>query len=303
MSFRLLIVAWCLVAAAATQLRHKGHVHGRHHTELVQAGKQAPNGVFDAAEDMPAENTNVQSAGIVDNSGAYQDELIPTATAAQINAPPTASLAQAQQVVAAPKSVAASSVQADDSDGEDASDLIDGPEAATDQEAMTREDIIEASAAQQAQLDQQQQRLAAMQQQQKVQQVQQEVPQQEEVAPAPVAALATTGSKVTYAAKTTSGAQQPSGVTRPKGWDQCLKFSRYIKSQDVTGVELVRVWKSTCEPAVQSGSATERYRLMCNSLGGAVEPYASQLDYNVENLCDSVLAVFHDVTAVDAKAR
>jgi len=94
-----------------------------------------------------------------------------------------------------------------------------------------------------------------------------------------------------------------SGVTRPKGWDQCLKFTRYIKSQDVTGVELVRVWKSTCEPAVQAGTATERYRLMCNALGGAVEPYSAQLDYNVEALCDSVLAVFHDVTAVDAKAR
>merc|ERR550514_2706426 len=82
-------------------------------------------------------------------------------------------------------------------------------------------------------------------------------------------------------AKTAAGSGQPSGVTRPKGWDQCLKFSRYIKSQDVTGVELVRVWKATCEPAVQAGTATERYRLMCNALGGAVEPYSAQLDYNV----------------------
>merc|ERR1719213_977997 len=98
-------------------------------------------------------------------------------------------------------------------------------------------------------------------------------------------------------------ARQPTGITRPKGWDQCLKFARMVKSQDVTGVEMVRVWKSTCEPAVQSGHATERYRLMCNSLGGAVQPYAAQLDYDVENLCDSVLAVFHDVTAVDSKAR
>lgn len=93
------------------------------------------------------------------------------------------------------------------------------------------------------------------------------------------------------------------GVARPKGWDQCLKFARFVKGQDVTGVELVRVWKSTCEPAVQSGRATERYKLMCNSLSGVVEPYSSQLDYDVEQLCDSVLAVFHDVTAVDAKAR
>merc|ERR1719253_1704937 len=90
---------------------------------------------------------------------------------------------------------------------------------------------------------------------------------------------------------------------RPKGWDQCLKFARYVKAQDVTGIELVRVWKSTCEPAVRSGRATERYRLMCNSMGGAVAPFASQIDYNVEMLCDAVLAVFHDVTATDVYAR
>lgn len=94
-----------------------------------------------------------------------------------------------------------------------------------------------------------------------------------------------------------------SGIAKPKGWDQCLKFARFVKTQDVTGVELVRVWKSTCEPAVQSGRATERYKLMCNSLSGVVEPYAAQIDYDVEQLCDSVLAVFHDVTAVDVKNR
>lgn len=94
-----------------------------------------------------------------------------------------------------------------------------------------------------------------------------------------------------------------SGIAKPKGWDQCLKFARFVKTQDVTGLELVRVWKSTCEPAVQSGRATERYKLMCNSLSGVVEPYSAQIDYDVEQLCDSVLAVFHDVTAVDAKAR
>jgi len=94
-----------------------------------------------------------------------------------------------------------------------------------------------------------------------------------------------------------------SGISKPKGWDQCLKFARFVKMQDVTGVELVRVWKSTCEPAVQSGRATERYKLMCNSLSGVVEPYAAQIDYDVEQLCDSVLAVFHDVTAVDVKSR
>jgi len=86
-------------------------------------------------------------------------------------------------------------------------------------------------------------------------------------------------------------------VDRPKGWDQCLKFARFVKGEDVQGVELIRTWKATCAPAVQSGVATERYRLMCNALQGAVEPYAAERDYDVEQLCDSVLAVFHDVTA------
>eukprot|EP00392_Amoebophrya_sp_AT5.2_P005509 g5518.t1 len=84
---------------------------------------------------------------------------------------------------------------------------------------------------------------------------------------------------------------------KPKGWDQCVKFAREIKGQGVFGVELVRTWQSTCEPAVLSGVATERYKLMCDSLAGAVEPFSNQIDYNVFKLCDSVLTIFHDVLA------
>jgi len=91
-------------------------------------------------------------------------------------------------------------------------------------------------------------------------------------------------------------------IARPKGWDQCLSFARYVKDREVTGVELVKVWQATCEPAVRSGRATERFRLMCNSVAGVVQPFASQVDYNIEQLCDSVLAVFHDITAGDAEA-
>merc|ERR1719281_1050762 len=79
------------------------------------------------------------------------------------------------------------------------------------------------------------------------------------------ASLASTKAEVTIASRAASGtgsgeearAKGPgttsNGVTRPKGWDQCLKFARNMKAQDVTGVELIRVWKSTCEPAVQAG--------------------------------------------------
>eukprot|EP00418_Pyrodinium_bahamense_P018728 CAMPEP_0179111578 /NCGR_PEP_ID=MMETSP0796-20121207/52119_1 /TAXON_ID=73915 /ORGANISM="Pyrodinium bahamense, Strain pbaha01" /LENGTH=210 /DNA_ID=CAMNT_0020809727 /DNA_START=86 /DNA_END=718 /DNA_ORIENTATION=- len=115
----------------------------------------------------------------------------------------------------------------------------------------------------------------------------------------PVQALAIVGAVQRQPAQPAAVA----GIVRPKGWDQCLHFARYVKAQQVTGAELVRVWKGTCEPAVRSGRATERYRLMCNSLGGAVEPFAAQIDYSVEQLCDSVLALFHDITAADAHAR
>lgn len=84
---------------------------------------------------------------------------------------------------------------------------------------------------------------------------------------------------------------------KPKGWDQCVKFARDTKQKGVNGQELVNVWATTCTPAVEAGLATERYKLMCNSLKGAVTPFAAQRDYDVFKLCDSVLTVFHDVLA------
>lgn len=92
-----------------------------------------------------------------------------------------------------------------------------------------------------------------------------------------------------------------SARARPKGWDQCLRFTRHMKSKGVTGTELIKVWRGTCTPAITENRASERYKLMCNSLGGALTPFAAQIDYNVDDLCDAVLAIFHDVTAVDVK--
>lgn len=92
---------------------------------------------------------------------------------------------------------------------------------------------------------------------------------------------------------------QPVGILRPKGWEMCLKFAKYAMDEGYKGVALVRVWKSTCEPSMLAGSATERYRMMCISLGRAVEKYAVMPTYRVEDICDSVLATFHDISAVD----
>lgn len=92
---------------------------------------------------------------------------------------------------------------------------------------------------------------------------------------------------------------QPVGILRPKGWDMCLKFAKYTKDEGYKGVALVRVWKSTCEPGMLAGSATERFRLMCVSLGQAVEKFAVMDSYKEEDICDSILATFHDIGAVD----
>lgn len=112
---------------------------------------------------------------------------------------------------------------------------------------------------------------------------------------APAAAIAKATPPPGYAA----GWGQPVGILRPKGWENCLKFAKYTKEEGYKGVALVRVWKSTCEPGMLAGSATERYRLMCVSLGKAVEKFAVKPDWGLEEMCDSVLATFHDITAVD----
>eukprot|EP00397_Hematodinium_sp_SG-2012_P064106 GEMP01089889.1.p1 GENE.GEMP01089889.1~~GEMP01089889.1.p1 ORF type:complete len:192 (+),score=34.09 GEMP01089889.1:162-737(+) len=36
---------------------------------------------------------------------------------------------------------------------------------------------------------------------------------------------------------------------------QCMSFANYLKAQDVYGIELVRMWKGTCDPAVAAGGA------------------------------------------------
>jgi hypothetical protein len=277
-----LLLASVHLRQKVTTIRH-AHRHHSHPEAFVQqsgahaaAHAAAHAGVFDQTADLPPVSVpGVQSTGIVENTGDYKDEVSGNAPA---NAP-SAALVASKSASTRQQAPAVS----DDSDGGDAMDLIDGPKAPDSQETITREDMLESQG-----VNTPSNSLSAPLPNQPAAMIQQPAKQ-----PRQSAAMVQTQSAVV----------QPTGVTRPKGWDQCLKFARYIKSQDVTGVELVRVWKSTCEPAVQSGSATERYRLMCNSLGGAVEPYAAQLDYNVENLCDSVLAVFHDVTAVDSKAR
>jgi len=86
----------------------------------------------------------------------------------------------------------------------------------------------------------------------------------------------------------------PSEV-RPQGWDECVNYARKINSKKLVGKEFVKAWKTTCEPATHTPEATERYKIMCDSLVGAVEPFSNQSDFDVFGLCTHVLTVFHDV--------
>jgi len=76
--------------------------------------------------------------------------------------------------------------------------------------------------------------------------------------------------------------------------EQCLRFARWAKQQDLQGPELVHVWKSTCEPAVMSGAATERYRIMCEALGGAVADFGKSPKWAPESACIEVVRVFKE---------
>mmetsp|Transcript_20968 Transcript_20968/g.60559 ORF Transcript_20968/g.60559 Transcript_20968/m.60559 type:complete len:297 (+) Transcript_20968:43-933(+) len=75
---------------------------------------------------------------------------------------------------------------------------------------------------------------------------------------------------------------------------QCMKFALWAKAQDLQGPELVRVWKSTCEPAVMAGAATERYKIMCEALGGAVAEFGKSKDWVPQVACMEVIQVFKE---------
>lgn len=75
---------------------------------------------------------------------------------------------------------------------------------------------------------------------------------------------------------------------------QCLEFADWVRKQDVQGADFVRLWTSTCTPAVNEGSATPRYVEMCSSLGGAVAPFANGADWKAEDVCKAVLSSFAD---------
>ena len=74
-----------------------------------------------------------------------------------------------------------------------------------------------------------------------------------------------------------------------------MNYARKMKAKMITGQEMIRAWAITCDPVLHVGAGSERYKIMCNSLKGAVEPFSKQTDFNVFELCNHVLTIFHDV--------
>lgn len=75
---------------------------------------------------------------------------------------------------------------------------------------------------------------------------------------------------------------------------QCLQFAEWVKKQGAKGRQLVALWKSTCEPAVMSGTASEKYSLMCDTLGGEVQQFADNDEWTPSLACRVVLRTLRD---------
>jgi hypothetical protein len=121
-------------------------------------------------------------------------------------------------------------------------------------------------------------------------------PQQAQQPPRRQLQLLRKGGRVTHKAavhveQTVATQLPPKGPVQRHG--VCLNFAQWVKGQNVQGPAFVHIWKSTCQPAISAGSATETYEAMCAALGGAVQKFADQ-DWQPNDVCESILQVFHE---------
>lgn len=73
---------------------------------------------------------------------------------------------------------------------------------------------------------------------------------------------------------------------------QCQAFANYLLHQGVHGQEMVRLWMGTCQPGM--ATASENYRVMCQALGGAVQPFVNRPVWSPAEVCKSVLQTFRE---------
>lgn len=89
-----------------------------------------------------------------------------------------------------------------------------------------------------------------------------------------------------------SAVKQKPGPEKMKA--QCMSFANYLKAQDVSGPELIRMWKGSCDPIVAAGKGGGGFSLMCEALGGALEPFVMKQNWPADKTCDAVLKVFNE---------
>lgn len=74
---------------------------------------------------------------------------------------------------------------------------------------------------------------------------------------------------------------------------QCIGYAMWLKSQNATGSVLIGLWKKTCMQGSGVG-APEQYRIMCDSLVGAVSEFADDPNWTPHTACEDVLRVFRE---------
>eukprot|EP00928_Gymnodinium_smaydae_P092911 TRINITY_DN7689_c0_g1_i1.p1 TRINITY_DN7689_c0_g1~~TRINITY_DN7689_c0_g1_i1.p1 ORF type:complete len:326 (-),score=40.73 TRINITY_DN7689_c0_g1_i1:70-1047(-) len=86
---------------------------------------------------------------------------------------------------------------------------------------------------------------------------------------------------------------------------QCMKFASLLKTHNVRGAELARLWRGTCSPTTtfpspvsNVGVGSAQYARLCNAISAAVAPFvgstAAPLDWNPTDVCAAVLRSFKD---------
>jgi hypothetical protein len=91
----------------------------------------------------------------------------------------------------------------------------------------------------------------------------------------------------------TGAKQEPASAGHVQMMTQCMGYAGWLKSQNASGTELVGLWKASCN---QGGGvvAPQQYRLMCDSLVGAVSEFADDPNWSPHTACEDVLRVFRE---------
>jgi len=74
--------------------------------------------------------------------------------------------------------------------------------------------------------------------------------------------------------------------------EQCMAFAGWVKKQGVYGRDLVALFKTTCQPAVSSGTASVKFAQMCDMLGGDMQEFANNPEWTPALACRKLLRIW-----------